>query len=269
MAYIDNETGADTAKPVELYRFTGTFSTYRLTSFAEPVTSNGQIFNLATISRNKLNVGTAENSGERALEITLPFDHPLVQEYAYESAPPDLKMELIRAHQQNFDDTVLLWSGRVTGVSISGRTAKLRVPATFSFALEGNTPNPRFQAPCNHVLYNTQCGVDPALFQHITTVNSLNGFDLNVETLPWVDNEGAAGIIIAPGGESRMIVSNVGTAVQVSYAFSNLRIGDSITLRKGCDHALNGHCINRFNNASRFGGFLLVPDVNPFTSTIK
>jgi len=269
MAYIDNETGADTAKPVELYRFTGTFNTYRLTSFAEPVTSGGQLFDLAPISRNKLNVGTQENGGERALEITLPFDHPLVQEYAYESAPPNLTLELLRAHQQDYDDTVLLWSGRVTGVSVSGRTAKLRVPATFSYVLEGNTPTPRFQAPCNHVLYSTQCGVNPALFQHITTVDSFNGFNLNVADLPWVDNEGAAGIMIAPGGEARMIISNVGTAVQVSYAFSSLSNGDAITLRKGCDHALDGHCIARFNNGARFGGFPLVPDINPFTSNIQ
>jgi len=268
MAYNDYETGADTAKPVELYRFTGTFNTYRLTSYALPVTSNGQLYDLAPISRNKLNVGTQENGGERALEISLPFDHPLVQEYAYESAPPNLTFELIRAHQQDFDDTVLLWSGRVTGVSVSGRTAKLRVPATFSYVLEGNTPNPRFQSPCNHVLYDNRCGIDPTAHQQIVTVDSFLGFNIQLNTTSWVDNEGVAGIMIAPGGESRMIMSNVGTSVEVSYAFSNLQIGDSVTLRKGCDHALNGHCINRFNNAARFGGFPLVPDRNPFTSTI-
>tara|TARA_R110000851_G_scaffold16046_2_gene52529 strand:+ start:21684 stop:22493 length:810 start_codon:yes stop_codon:yes gene_type:complete len=268
MTYIDNETGADTAKPVELYRFTGTFNIYRMTSFGIPITSNGELFGLATVSRNKLNVGTQENGGERALEITLPFDHPLIREYAYESSPPDLTLELIRAHRQDFDDTVLLWSGKVTGVSVTGRTAKLRVPATFSYILEGNTPTPRFQGPCNHVLYSPACGADPALHQHVTTVDSLSGLDLNVADLPWVDNEGTAGILIGPEGESRMIISNVGTAVQVSYPFSGLAAGDSITLRKGCDHAFQGNCINRFNNGDRFGGFPLVPDTNPFTSSL-
>lgn len=268
MAYADNETGSDTARPVELYKFTGTFNTYRLTSYGEEVISNGETYEMAPISRNKLNVGTQENGGEKALEISLPFDHPLTQEYAYENSPPNLTMELIRAHQQDLNDTVLLWSGRVTGVSVSGRTAKLRVPATFSFVLEGNTPTPRFQAPCNHVLYSTQCGVDPALHQHVTTVTSISGFNLNVASLPWLDNEGAAGIIIGPGGESRMIISNTGTAVQVSYAFANLGIGDSVTIRKGCDHALEGHCQTRFSNTARFGGFPLVPDRNPFTTSL-
>lgn len=268
MAYQDNETGVDTSRPLELYKFSGTFNNYFLTSYVEEVVSSGETYVTAPISRNKLNVGTQENGGERALEISLPFDHPLTQEYAYENAPPDLTMELYRAHQQDFDDRVLLWSGRVTGVSVTGRIAKLKVPATFSFVLEGNTPTPRFQAPCNHVLYDNRCGVNPVLHQHITTINSVSGFNLNVASLPWLDGEGAAGIAIGPGGESRMIISNVGTAVQVSYGFANISAGDSITFRKGCDHAISGHCLTRFNNVARFGGFPLVPDRNPFTTSL-
>lgn len=268
MPYNDDEISATSGRPLELYTFTGTYNSYRMTSAAFPITSSSVLYTPTPIKRTSLKVSTQEQT-EAALEIELPFDHPLVREYAYENAPPNLIMTLRRCHESDFDDTVLLWNGRVTGFTVEGRLAKLRVPALFSYVLEGNTPTPRFQAPCNHVLYDARCGVDPAGFQHVTTVLSISGNALTLATLPFLANEAAAGIVISPSGESRMVVANVGTSVTLSYSFAGLEIGDSITIRKGCDHAFEGHCKTRFSNGPRFGGFPLVPARNPFTSTLE
>lgn len=269
MAYQDDEVGLTSGRPIELFKFSGTLNAFNLTSYSEVVISSGTQYDPAPITRNTLSVGTQEQGGEKALEITLPFDHPMVQEYAYENAPPQLLLELYRCHETDYNDTVLLWSGRVTGFSVEGRTARMKVPATFSWILQGNTPTPRFQAPCNHVLYDARCGINPALHQANATVVSVSGNSIQVDSLAMLDNEAAAGMITGPSGESRMVVSNIGTDITVTYGFATLQAGDVVTVLKGCDHALEGHCKNRFNNHERFGGFPIVPAINPFTSNIQ
>lgn len=267
MAYQDNETSLSDAAPLELYKFIGTYNTYRYTSGQVPVVSGGEAYQPIFITRNALKIQTGDSS-ESALEVSLPFDNPLVTAYAYQNAPPDLTLELRRAHETDPNDTVLLWTGKVTGFSVEGRTAKMKVPAIFSYIIQGNAPTPRFQAPCNHVLYDQRCGVDPALHQHVTTVASIAGNVIQLATLPFLQDEAAAGQMFNAAGEQRMVISNIGTSVTVTYEFANLQVGDTITIRKGCDHAFEGDCKNRFSNGARFGGFPLVPDRNPFSSTL-
>jgi len=267
MAYQDEETGLTSGRPIELYSFDGTYNDYYLTSYSLPVTSNARLFTPIMISRNKLKVATQEET-ENALEITMPFDHPLVNEYAYQNAPPDLVFTLSRAHETDLNDTVVLWNGRVTGFSVEGRIAKLKVPALMSYALNGNAPTPRYQAPCNHILYDSRCRVDPATNQHVTTVTQITGNIITVASYPWAPGDAVAGQFISPAGEQRMIISTVGNDITVTYPFASINIGDSVTLRKGCDHAFDGDCKNKFSNGARFGGFPIVPARNPFTSTL-
>lgn len=265
MPYQADETGLTSGRPIELYQFVGTYDTWRFTSYSETVTSNGEVYIPETISRNAFKVGTQEER-ENTLEITLPFDLDIVRNYAYQNAPPSLQLTIYRAHETDLNDRVTLWNGKVTAFTVDGRTAKLRVPSLFSYILEGNTPTPRFQAPCNHILYDERCGVDPSLHQHTTTVSSVVGDVVQVATLPF-PTEVAAGVMIAPSGEQRMIITATGTSITLSYPFSTIENGTSVTIRKGCDHAFSGDCSSRFNNQVRFGGFPLVPPRNPFTST--
>ena len=268
MAYNDDEISNTGGSPNELYEFLGTYNSYFITSSMFPINSGGRLYLPVAVKRNRLKVSTQDNT-DANLEIEMPFDHPMIKEYAYENAPPNLSVKIRRCHRTNFEDTILLWNGRVTGFSVAGRLAKLKVPAIFGYILEGNTPTPRFQAPCNHVLYDARCGVNPASHQFVTTIVSINNNNVTVASLPFAANEAAAGIMITPSGESRMIVSNVGTSVVLSYSFAGAKIGDSVTIRKGCDHSLEGHCKTRFANGARFGGFPLVPPRNPFTSTLE
>lgn len=268
MAYNDQEIGAATGQPIELYKFIGTNNNYFLTSYVEAITSAGQEYTPFTISRNKLKVST-QNQREAALEVKMPFDHPLVAEYAYQNAPPSLVLEIIRAHDTDHEDTVTLWKGRVTAFAVEGRVARLKVPSLFSYVLSGNTPTPRFQAPCNHVLYDAStCGVNPALNQHVTTIASVVGTAIALTTLPFGDGEAIGGVLITATGEQRMVVDNLGTSVTVTYAFSAMGPGDPVTIRKGCDHSI-ATCLSKFNNKDRYGGFAVVPARNPFTSTLE
>lgn len=266
MPFATLETGAATAQPVEVYSFFGTYNTYRLTSFIREVTVAGADYVPVPMRRNRLKVGTQAEK-EAAIEVEMPYDHPMVQEYGYQSSPPRLEMELRRTHLSELASAALLWKGRVTAFSIEGRIAKLKVPSVFSYILQGNTPVPRFQAPCNHVLYDVRCGVDPAAFQHTTDVVSVVGTNLDLVTSPFGSDECRGGVVIAPSGEQRMVTGNVGTAFTITYPFSRLLPGTSVTVLPGCDHTI-ATCRLKFNNKDRFGGFSGVPDRNPFTSNI-
>lgn len=267
MSFQDNETSSSNGNPIELYEFVGTYNSYYYTSYGQNIISGGNLYISVPIERNKFKVGTQEQT-DNSLQVTLPFNNEMIKVYAFQNAPPELVLILRRAHEQDYEDTAIFWNGRVTSFSVAGNIASLKVPSLFSYIIQGNTPSPRYQAPCNHILYDSLCGVDSTLHQHVATITENNGTSIRVSSLPWVDGDASAGSMIAASGEQRMIMSNSSDILTISYAFSSLSIGDTVTIRKGCDHSFNGDCKNKFSNGSRFGGFPIVPTENPFTKSL-
>lgn len=268
MTFDTDERSPYSSQPIELYKFTGSTITYYMTTHQKAVTSGGQVYTpQAGLKRNVLKVGTQEEEN-LALDIELPFDHELVSLYAYQTAPPTLELELSRAHATDPNDTALMWKGKVLSFSVEGRVAKLRVPSLFAFILNGVAPTPKYQAPCNHRLYDSRCQVDPASYQHVTTILSIAGNIVEVNSFPFSLGACNGGEMIFPGGgERRMIIGNTGTSVTLTYPFASLEVGDTVTLRQGCDHSFTT-CKAKFSNGINFGGCPLVPDRNPFTSKL-
>jgi len=267
MTFDNSEKSLYNAEPIELYKFTGSVNTYHLTTYSQTVTSGADDYlPLAGLKRNVLKVGNQEEEN-LALDITLPYDHPLVQEYAYKTAPPTLNFELIRAHRTDPNDTILMWKGKVLSFSVEGRIARMRVPALFGYLLNGVAPNARYQAPCNHILYDSRCSVNPAPYQHVTTVTGIVDNVITVASLGGFSISDLVGgdMNQALIGENRMIIAGTGLDIMVTYPYASLTVGASITLRAGCDHSF-ATCKSKFSNGINFGGHPLVPDKNPFTS---
>ena len=268
MTFETIETSRTDAQPIELYQFEGTFSTWRMTSYQASITAAGGTFTpLAGLSRGILKIGTQEEDG-LALDITLPFDHPMVAAYAYDTAPPKLDFTLFRVHLSDLLSPVTMWKGKVTTFAVEGRKAKFRVPSLFSYMLSGVAPQPRFQAPCNHLLYDARCQVSLAANQHTTTVTAIADRIITVAGHPYSAGECNAGELSFPAGnQGRMIMGNTGNDFTVTYPFAGLVVGASVTLKRGCDHSF-ATCKAKFSNGINFGGVPLVPDRNPFTSKI-
>jgi uncharacterized phage protein (TIGR02218 family) len=269
MTFATLETSRTDGQPIELYEFVGTFSTWRLTSYQSTVTAAGGTFiPLAGLERGVLKVGTQEEDS-LALDITLPFDHPMVSAYAYMTAPPQLDFTLYRVHLGDLASPVTMWKGKVTAFSVEGRKAKFRVPSLFSYMLGGVAPQPRFQAPCNHVLYDVRCSISAAANSHTTTVTAIADRLISVASNPYLAGDCNAGeLVFAGGNQSRMIMGNTGLDFTVTYPFAGLTIGASVTLRRGCDHSFET-CKTKFSNGINYGGTPLVPDHNPFSSKIR
>jgi hypothetical protein len=181
MAYQDNEVSVQDGQPIECYKFTGSFNNYFYTSYGKQVTIAGDIYTPKAIKRNNATVGTQDNS-DNALEITLPFNDNLVKEYLYQESPPSLGIEIFRAHATDLTDYKLLWVGQITSISVSENIATLLAPTFFSILLSGSSPVTRYQAPCNHVLYDGRCGVDPATNQQSATIMSISNNVVEVDT---------------------------------------------------------------------------------------
>src|SRR6056297_3229337 len=132
MTFDSTEKSVALAAPVELYKFTGTFNTYRLTSHVDNITNTEGTYTAEAIKRVKLKNANQEESN-LALELDLPYAHAMVSEYAFQTSPPELICEFYRCHLNDVNDTLLLWRGKVLSWTITGRVAKLKVPNVFSY----------------------------------------------------------------------------------------------------------------------------------------
>lgn len=269
MPFSTNELSEASGSPIELYKFVGTFTTWRMTSYLREIVNSEGTYEPVPVTRTQIE-NASQDQEELAIDISLPYDHPLALEYIFAVSPPELTVEIYRAHRDDFDDTLLLWTGKPTSFSVEGRLAKLRVPSIFSYLLSGLCPAPRYQGPCNHVLYDDRCKVSRAANQQTVDVVSVSssGRQLVLSANTFANGDCNAGEMVwTAGGQRRMIVSNSGTTFNISYPFSGDVTGEEIIIRKGCDHSFET-CASKFSNSINYGGCPIVPPTNPFNSRL-
>lgn len=271
MTFDATERSVASAQPVELYKFTGTDNTYRMTSAEADITNTEGTYTATPVKRNKLQTGTQEETN-LALELELPYAHPMVTEYVFQDSPPSLELELFRAHRNDLNDTLQLWKGEVISWSIVGRVAKLKIPSLFSYALDQPVPPIKYQGPCNHVFGDARCGIDltAAPNEQISTISIVSANSITIaDASTFADGTCAGGEMIV-GGERRLIITNVGSVFTVATPFASAAATNAVTIHWGCDHSFAGAggCVLRHNNGINFGGFPLVPIRNPFAGRL-
>ena len=267
MTYSASETGAASARPVEVYKFVGTFATYRYTSGGVDVTVGGETYLSVPIKREALRVATQDDE-QIALDIEVPFTLEIIQDYAFTASPPALDLEIRRVHW-GLDfaaDSVLIWKGPVQSVSIDNQLAKLRSASLFTAEINSPVPPRFYQKPCNHVLYDARCSINPAAFtaSAVEVLSITGGTSIAVDDDGFADNYLIAGeMISARTGERRLITAQAANTIVVNFPFADLIVGDEVTVRAGCDHSFET-CGAKFSNQINFGGFPYIPDENPF-----
>lgn len=270
MPFQSDETSAASGSPVEFYVFTGTFKTWRITSAAAPIVNNlGTFVPVANLERSAIKNKSQEHD-DISIEIKLPFSHEIIADYVFDAAPPELYVEIYRAHRGSLNDYQLIWTGKPTSFSVDGSLAALRCPSLFSYLLAGLCPAPKYQAPCNHILFDERCKVPRAENAQTMTITDIssNGTTITVNGNTFQPGHCVAGEMVwGDGGQRRMIVSNAGNVFNVTSPFSGLTVGTVIECTRGCDHSFT-MCKNRFLNGINYGGFPFVPFNNPFRSRL-
>jgi len=156
----------------------------------------------------------------------------------------------------------IYWRGRV----VSSKMNFL----TFSIVCDNKTMTknttaffPKFTLHCSHQVYDQNCRLVKENNAYPYNVVSVNSNIFSVTGLSQASgffNGGFASI----NGQSRRIVSQVGTTVTINYPFIGVQTG-SLRLYPGC--MLNrSDCSTKFNinNLDNYGGFLYTPPKNPF-----
>lgn len=274
MTYIDDEKSIADAQPVELYKFVGTYANYLYTSGPQSIDyddGSGDVditYEAITIERSEVRTGTHEDDG---LNITVKMSplQTVVQDYGFTVSPPKLKLIIYRVEPGG---TIIYWTGPVNNVQVDedGR-ASLMCPSVLGNALVGNVPHVFYQTPCNHVLYDSRCGVDFAANSNVTTITAISadGRTISVASIAALDGKLLGGELDLGTGERRMIVAQTGTDITVNFPYARATVGGACTIAAGCDLAYDGDCKNKFNNQIRHGGFMCIPPINPFADGIE
>jgi uncharacterized phage protein (TIGR02218 family) len=186
----------------------------------------------------------------------------------YRIAPPTMGITLT-IRQLHFGDgeAVVIWTGRILGVSWSGTQASIQCePVATSLRRVGLRRV--FQRQCPHVLYGAACGVSRNTFQVAGEIESATATGMNVAAASLQpDGYYSGGYIewdVALGiPERRFILAHDGAALELNGSTYGMAGGQAVRLYPGCDHTM-ATCNAKFSNALNFGGFAHMPQKNPF-----
>lgn len=274
MTYVDSEKSKHGGKPLELYRYAGTYQTFRYTSAPVPVMyqapdEDAQHEYIPLATKRSAVQHTTQNDDTSEVTIDLPVTCELVAVYGFQISPPDLYLTIFRGH--NPGEYIRYWQGNVENISVVRGTATIRVPSPLASALSADFPNVYYQAPCNNNLGDAVCRVDLSLWSVETAIVTAVGTAISVTpgSIGAMDGLLVGGDALLASGERRMIVSQVGNTVQINYPFANANVADDLVLIAGCDLALLGDCKEKFNNTINHTGFNFIPPDNIFQTGLE
>ena len=156
---------------------------------------------------------------------------------------------------------VTLFKGRVATVDAVGRTQAELTVASDLVLLDTDMPRNLYQPACNHVLYDSGCGLAKSAYGTAGTV----GAGATPTLLPW----SGAVAAFAQGTVTFTSGGNAGATANIKAAGTGMltlsaplpaapAAGDGFTAYLGCDHTL-ATCRGRFGNGGNFRGFPFVP----------
>lgn len=274
MTYTDSEKSKHSGKPLELYRYAGTYQTFRYTSSPVPVSfqapDEAEPFVYTPMATRRSAVQhTTQNDDTSEVTIDLPVTSDLVAIYGFQISPPDLYLTIFRGH--NPGEFVRYWQGNVENISVVRGTATVRVPSPLASALSAEFPTVYFQTPCNHTLFDAGCQIDPEDWTVTTAI--VSAVNTTIEVTPAsvgaLDGQLIGGDAVLASGERRMIVAQVDDTITVNYPFASANEDDELVLLTGCDLALMGDCKTRYDNTINHGGFGFIPSKNIFQTGLE
>lgn len=270
MTYTGKETSEIEGSPAELYEFGLGTDRFRFTSQSAAVSFGGFTFAPTAIKRNNPKL-TDERSGVQLI-VTVPTTLSVAQEFLNIVPAKRMSLTIFRQHRSDTPtpETITFWKGFVTNVKYKDQIAELvcqPVQALFSREI----PRQDYASLCNHVLYDTACGVVRATFSDNVTVTAISASG-DVLTLDSLSTARPADTTFFTGGfveradnDKRLILEyTFGTdQVRILLPFEGLSVNEIVTARAGCAHDIIT-CRDKFDVVPNYGGFPWSPDTNPF-----
>jgi uncharacterized phage protein (TIGR02218 family) len=265
MAYQDQIEATEMVAFAELFEIITPSQTYYYTSYQADVVFLTKTYLKRPISRGELSF--SEKLRAVKVKISAPLDTPFLAYLA--SFPPDQTVVKITRVFIGTSDYVQLFQGHIIGITIENRVASAECESETRL-LRNKVPKVLFQAWCNHMLFDSSCGLNEADYGEEIEVDSLESpnrivsaqlgaFDENFFALGYIRFSNDIRFIenhYTPTGGS------VPTHLKIQLPFKDLEAGDKIICYPGCDKSYET-CQTKFNNLANRLAFDNIPSSNP------
>ncbi len=246
-------------KQVVLYKFTldnGSYVYY--TNYKRDFVFNGITYKSTRINHGKLYSSMDKN--KLTVDIVMDKKHPLVNDYILSRGKLSLLVEITHVNFDNTSDYIVVFRGGLISAYLQGSNSVFKFEDLLLYLNRiSNAQN--ISTICPHDLYGAQCRATPIV--HLLPVAAINGTKITVTGLAALgDNYSIMGRA-SFGLEYKSIIKQVGNDIWVPTPFSNLSVGDTLSITAGCDK-LATTCRDRFNNLINFGGFKYLPSSDLF-----
>jgi uncharacterized phage protein (TIGR02218 family) len=255
---------------VELYKFTDGVTVYRYTSADSDIIYDGATWTAIPIGRGDRVRDTSEDT-KNLLEVTVAQDNPVARLFLGRPPKGPVRFKLYRG--ETVETIALILTATVNSAQWSGSEATLECQSPM-LAASRNGLRHRYQAQCRHALYSRGCGVDADDYDVYFTFIQLVLAESRVKvaaSAPLTDGY-AVGGVLEINGERRLILDHASgiedgddvVFFDIARPFSvGIEPGDAVKAFAGCDHDVVT-CREKFDNLANFGGFPVIPKVNPF-----
>jgi len=273
--FLDDEKSPHSSVASEYYDIAlSTGVTYRIAAGERDIKQGEIVYTATPGARSDIVVPQLDANGGKALELTLPVNHPVVKRWFVLGAPPRQTKVTAWRRQERSGLVEQLWYGLATSISANGNIAKLLIPAHSVDTTQRSLPTVTAGRNCPHILYDTQCRVDRVSFKVATTAIRVSGRTVHVD-LGGIDKNGDwsenGELLHVATGERMTIAKQTDTApgvegfadLDMQLPIVELRVGDAIEIYAGCKKSV-AICLAKFNNVPNYGGSPRAPTSNPF-----
>lgn len=274
MSFNADEISIEGGRPAWLYEFRLGSTVVYLTGTGNDQTVGGNTYKAASLTATQPKLSRSEPGSE--IEITIPFDEDagIIVSRAWLAAAPEststVKIKKIHLGDATLE-VITFWIGQIVSVrhdNIAATMTCRALPAMFS----KQGPRMNWGTSCNHVLYDSHCGLTQAAFTQTASVSAIasDGVTYTLSGLSGLtDGDLIGGKLLLSGAfAQRMIVAHTGSTVKIQHPCSELFVGATVQVLEGCPHDLDA-CHHRFNNHLNYGGHPYVPTINPFARGLK
>lgn len=269
MSYASNDVAPASGIPMEFYRFVGLLRNYLYCDQPNAVVLNGETYEPLTLFRDNIEVGSVLDA-QKAMSVSVPANCDLAKDYGGQRTPTQLRLVVFRAYKGDNLATQFKrrFQGRATAYSYQDRLFQIQFNNVIGTDLSQENRQVYFQALCNHKLYDARCKANKAANTTLSTVVNFSDAAVEVADDGWPNGDLRVGTLVnVRTGEERLIFDNLANVLNIGYPFIDIQIGDQVQMIRGCNHGTSD-CILKFDNYDNYGGFLFMPDVNPFNNEV-
>lgn len=260
------EASLQDSRPRQLFTLALGSTVFRYSNGEGDFTINSNTYTPLAISATSTAQGQDEKT--RAVEVIMPSDNDFARNWKVRPPGQSATATIVRVQidEAPLATETLEFKGFINGVKYpdTGRIARVQVTSLESLV---RRPVPRFffGPRCNHFLYDSGCAVSTAAHRFVGTVTAETG---NVITVPGVGAFSAKfpSGFVKPSAiqDFRTIRAQSGDDLTLKIPFPFSLLGVSVDCQKGCNHRVDGDCLNEYDNVDRFGGDHASPRQNIF-----